>query len=548
MYTLTAPLHFVRTLASSRVTAGCLTVVALLSAACADSASNLTAPLPSPSPIIGSFADASKFAVLAKDAVLCTDGAITGDVGTFSVAPTASVTQSSCPIVGTVRMGEEVAQQAFEYFLSAHAALAPKPGDVCTTLTGTLAGVTLSPGIYCFAAAATLTGVLTLEGPADGLFIFKVGASGSGALTATNLTVVLAGGAKAQNVAWYVADAATLTTSAFQGSLLAGTAITLTGGSVNGNAWAKGVVTITGTAVNGSLSAVIPVAFITVAPDSAALLANGTTQFSAIGTDANGHVVAITPVWSVVNGGGSIEPHTGLFTAGAGAGTFSSTIRASSGAIAGTATVIVTAIAPPPAVVNLGSAAPNGIMAGTAVRCVIGGIVNGDVSIAPGNTLTGFGPCVITGAQHLGDSVAAQGQLDLTSAYDLLAGLACGATISADLGGTTQAAGVYCSASSIGVTGTLTLDGAGDPNARFVFQAGSALTTAGQIVLINGAQAKNVYWQVGSSATLGTGSQWQGTILAMTSITLVDEAQLVGRALARIGAVSLGTNSVITLP
>jgi len=98
------------------------------------------------------------------------------------------------------------------------------------------------------------------------------------------------------------------------------------------------------------------------------------------------------------------------------------------------------------------------------------------------------------------------------------------------------------------VTGTVTLDGNGDPNAVFVFQAGSALTTAGSVALINGAQAKNVYWQVGSSATLGTASAWQGSILALTSITLNDTATMIGRALARNGAVTLGTNNTITLP
>ena len=98
------------------------------------------------------------------------------------------------------------------------------------------------------------------------------------------------------------------------------------------------------------------------------------------------------------------------------------------------------------------------------------------------------------------------------------------------------------------MTGTLTLDGGGDPDATFVFQAGSSLITAGNIELINGAQAKNVYWQVGSSATLGTGSQWQGNIPALSSITLVETATLIGRALARNGAVSLGTGNTITLP
>jgi hypothetical protein len=111
-----------------------------------------------------------------------------------------------------------------------------------------------------------------------------------------------------------------------------------------------------------------------------------------------------------------------------------------------------------------------------------------------------------------------------------------------------MAAGVYCTAIGINVTGVLTLDGGGDPNANFVFQAGSSLTTAGNIVLQNGAQAKNVYWQVGSSATLGSGSQFQGNILALASIDMVAGANLTGRALARNGSVSLTTNNIITLP
>jgi hypothetical protein len=230
-------------------------------------------------------------------------------------------------------------------------------------------------------------------------------------------------------------------------------------------------------------------------------------------------------------------------------GTFTNTVRASSGTIAGTATVTVSTVAAAP-IVSLGTAAPNGIMAGTAFTCVTGGRIEADIAISPGSTVTGFPPCVITGVQNLANAIADQAQIDLTDAYNTLAGLPCppANVIVANLGGTTKAAGVYCSASGIGVTGALTLDGGGDPNATFVFQAGSGLTTAGDIILINGAQAKNVYWQVGSSATIGTASQWKGNILALSSITLVDNANLLGRALARNGAVSLGTNNTITLP
>ncbi|MEP7067474.1 MAG: ice-binding family protein [Gemmatimonadota bacterium] len=298
---------------------------------------------------------------------------------------------------------------------------------------------------------------------------------------------------------------------------------------------------------NRDVSAPNSLSSIAVTPNPQTLPPGTTAQFTATGTDGAGNPISITPTWSVVNSGGSVDAASGLFTAGATTGTFTGTLRASSGGKSGLATIIVSADAPVP-IANLGTAAPNGIMAGTAVTCVTGGTISANVSISPGNTITGFGPCVITGVQHLGDAVALQGQNDLTTTYNTLAGLPCGAAIVGDLGGTTLLPGVYCTASTIGVTGTVTLNGNGDPNSTFVFQAGTGLTTAGNVVLINGAQAKNVWWQVGSSATLGTSSQWKGNIVALTSITLVDNATLVGRALARNGAVSLGSFNSITLP
>ena len=333
------------------------------------------------------------------------------------------------------------------------------------------------------------------------------------------------------------------TTGVFTAGAVAGTftnTVKATSGAISGFA----TVTVT------TVAPPVPIlASITVTPNPGTVNTNATLTFTATGRDANGNIIAITPTWSVVNGGGTINVLTGAFTAGAVTGTFANTVRATVGTISGLATVVVASPAPTP-IVNLGAAAPNGIMAGTAFTCVIGGLINADIAISPGSTVTGFPPCVITGVRHLADAIAAQAQIDLTTAYNTLAGLPCppANAIVANLGGTTKAAGVYCTASGIGVTGFLTLDGGGDPNSVFVFQAGTSLTTAGSVILINGAQAKNVYWQVGSSATIGTASQWQGNILALTSITLVDNANLIGRALARNGAVSLGTNNVITLP
>jgi len=288
-----------------------------------------------------------------------------------------------------------------------------------------------------------------------------------------------------------------------------------------------------------------PLASITVTPNPDTVSINGQTQFIATGRDASGNLVALTiaPTWSVDSGGGTIISTTGLFTAGLTTGTFPNTVKATVGTVNGTATVVVIVAQP---FLDLGTAAPNGIMAGTAVTCTTSGLINADVSISPGITITG--PCTISGTTHLNDATAIQNQIDLTAAFDKLAALPCPAANvigAADIGGTTKTAGVYCSGSTIGVTGNLILDGGGDPNAVFVFQAGSSLTTAGNVILANGAQAKNVYWLVGADATI-TGSM-KGNIVAYMSITLNTATALIGRALARKGAVTENI-SVITLP
>jgi len=292
-----------------------------------------------------------------------------------------------------------------------------------------------------------------------------------------------------------------------------------------------------------------PLFTITVTPNPDTLVIGGTQQFTAVGKDAGLNVVPIPPplVWSVVNSGGSIVAATGLFTAGGATGTFANTVRATSGAIFGSATVVV--IPTPPPIAPLGSLPGVGILAGSTVTCITGGIVNADIDIYAGTALVGFGPCVLTGTKHLADAVAQQAQADLLILYNTEVALPCGTVIgTADIGGSVLPAGVYCSGSTIGVTGNLTLDGGGDPNATFVFQAGSSLTGVGNIILINRAQAKNVFWVNAAAATIGVGSAWQGNILAVSSITLNDNVTLLGRALTRIGAVTLGNNNVITLP
>jgi hypothetical protein len=332
------------------------------------------------------------------------------------------------------------------------------------------------------------------------------------------------------------------------------------GGTINGAALftagtATGTFPNTVRAATGSISGTATVhviagtlASITVTPDPVSLPVNATQQFTAVGKDAFGTVVPISPTWSVVANGGAIIS-TGLFSAGTLAGTFPNTVKATSGTTSGFATVMVTSVVVPAPLIALGAAATHGILAGSTVTCVDLGLIAAGVSVWPGSAITGFGPCVITGARHAADAYAQTAQASLTTAYDQLNGLPCGATLTADLGGRTLQPGVYCSLSSQALTGEMFFDALGDPNASFVIKAASTLTTAtARVTLLNGAQAKNIYWLVGSSATLGVGSAMQGNIIAFTSITLVDNSTLLGRALARNGAVTLGTNNVITMP
>jgi Ice-binding-like len=246
MYAHNVPKRLARALAP-RFAAGVVVTLALLSAACSnDSASRINAPSLSasmdkshtPAASGPSLGTASGFAALAggpaSGAVTCTGSTVNGNVGVVSPG---TFTNTGCTINGTVNPN---ATAAYADFLLAYHALAAVSCD--QTLTGTLAGVTLSPGVYCFTAAAALTGTLTLNGPANGVWIFKIGSGGTGALTGNSFSVVMAGGATTQcpNVYWWVAQAATMTDSHFLGTILAGADITVTRGTFIGDALAGG--------------------------------------------------------------------------------------------------------------------------------------------------------------------------------------------------------------------------------------------------------------------------------------------------------------------
>ena len=186
------------------------------------------------------------------------------------------------------------------------------------------------------------------------------------------------------------------------------------------------------------------------------------------------------------------------------------------------------------------------VLAGSTVTNTGSTTVSGDVGVCPGTAVTGFPPGSTGGTIHINDGVASLAQASLTAGYIDAAGRAGGTSVAGDLVGRTLDAGVYTSTSSLANSGDLTLDAQGNPNAVFIFQIASTLITGSgsHIILANGATACNVFWQVGSSATLGTNSVFAGNIMALTSITITTGVNLDGRALARNGAVTLDSDVI----
>ncbi len=202
--------------------------------------------------------------------------------------------------------------------------------------------------------------------------------------------------------------------------------------------------------------------------------------------------------------------------------------------------------------VDLGVAASFGVLAGTTVTNAPGPqtIINGDLGVYPGTAITGFPPGIVTGNTYAGGPVAANAQAALAVAYDDASGRSTApVTVAGNLGGQTLPPGLYKSTSSLAVSsGDLTLDGQGDPNAVFIFQIASTFTmTSGRkVILVRGAQPKNIFWQIGTSATFGTTSIIKGTILAGISITMETGATLDGKALAKNGGVTIGGGTAVT--
>jgi hypothetical protein len=319
----------------------------------------------------------------------------------------------------------------------------------------------------------------------------------------------------------------------------------------------SGMVSVTITA--GALATIV------VAPGSIVMIAAGTQQYTAVGKDASNNVVSITPVWSVVASGGTIAA-AGLFTAGGVAGTYTNTVKATSGAIFGTATVGVTAAGAGPAAVNLGSAINYVILAKSAISNVPTSAITGDLGLSPAaaSFITGFS-LTLPAASPYSTSAQVTGQVfasdyntptpsnlttavsDMQTAYTDAAGrvtpdfseLATGA-----IGGLTLARGLYKWTNTVTIDSDVTLNGSATDVWIFQIAGGITQASAVQVHLTGGALAKNVFWQAFGAVAIGTTAHMEGIILSQTSITLATGATVNGRLLAQT-AVSLAGNTVV---
>jgi hypothetical protein len=508
---------------------------------------------------------AGGFAVLAASTVTNAGASrITGDLG---LSPGISVTGFPPGIlVGTLHVSDSTTARAQLDLTTAYNDAAGRTLDAIV-LAGNLGGRTLAPGLYKSTSSLEISsGDLTLDAQGDpnAVFIFQMGST---LVTTTGRQVILVGGAQAANIYWQVGSSATLgVSSVFKGNILALASITAsTGASVDGRLLARtAAVTLDGNAVVRPSSIVAPVDVTAPIVGTMAPL-NGATGVAVNGTIVANFNEAMAPSsinattfnvkqgTAAVAGTVSYANQTAVFTPMSiltPLTLYSATITTGAVDVAGnplaanmawnfTTGSTVGAVPSP----GLGTFE---ILAGSTVTSTGATTVTGNLGVSPGTAVTGFPPGILVNTLHAGDPAAAQAQLELTKAYDDAAGRTVGAIgIAGNLGGRTLTPGLYKSTSSLEISsGDLTLDAQGNANAVFIFQMGSTLvtTTGRKVILAGGAQAANIIWQVGSSATLGVSSVFKGNILAMASITVNNGATVEGRLLARTGAVTLDSN------
>jgi hypothetical protein len=483
---------------------------------------------------------AAPYSVLAWTAVVSTDStSVSGDVG---VSPESDVRGFPPGIVGgDINADNSAAASAQGDLDAAFVALAAKTPT--TELSGDLNGTTLPPGVVHSTAALALTGTLTLDAAndADAIFVIQVNAALN---TAAASKVVLINGARASNVFWVVEGAAGIGANAsFAGTILSRGAITVgAGAELIGRALSRGTVTLAGNTIR-----------FTVAPPPTMTIDGGltvTTKDSTPTLTGTSNAPDNSPI-KVTVGGETLTTSlsnvgTWAVTASAlNAGTYPvvAKVRDPSGNGSSAAQALTVEINPP--TVDLGAATSYSVLAGVSVVNSANTALSGDLGVSPGNVVRGFRPGTLAGTIHAGDTAATTAQAHLFAALEDASARSSHTEFTGDLNGRTFHLGVHHTSAAISLTGTVTLDAEGDPDAVFIFQTNGALNTAAgsTVKLANGANASNIFWIVAGAGGTGAASSFSGNILARGAITLGDGTVMVGQALSR-DTVTLANNTM----
>ncbi len=486
---------------------------------------------------------AQTFSILSGTAVVNTGvTTVSGDVG---VSPAGTVTGFPTGAVGgDLHVNDAAAAAAQSALLAAYNDLKGRSAD--DQIIVDLGGLTFQPGVYHSTAALGLTGTVILDGGGDldATFVFQTDAAFN---TAASSSVVLANGAQAANVYWVVTGAAgTGASTTLSGTIFAVGAITLGAGTtLIGRALSRGAVTLAGSTIR--FTAALPP---TITIDGGGTATTKDTTPTITGTS---NAAALSPVTvriagqtlhTTIGGGGTWS----VTAAELAAGTYQLVAKVRDAAGNGTAVSQLLTVEVNPAPVDLGTAESYGVLAVTAITNTGTTVLNGDLGISPGVTVAGFeSPSAVNGTQHVNDSAAATAQSDLLTALNEVSARTPHTEIAGDLGGQTFHIGLHHQTAALALTGTVTLDAEGNPDAIFIFVTDAAFNTAASssVVLANGAQAANVYWVVAGAAGTGASTTLSGTILARGAITLGASTVLSGRALSR-DAVTLTGNTITT--
>jgi hypothetical protein len=495
-----------------------------------------------PDPVV--LGTAGAYSVLAVTSVVNTGATtLSGDLG---VSPGGSV--SGFPpgtVSGEVHLGDTAAVAAQTDLLTAIGDASGRAPH--SELSGDLGGRTFHAGVRHSTTALALTGTVTLDGEndPDAVFIFQADAAFD---TAASSVVNLVNGAQAGNVFWVVQGAAgTGASTLFAGTIMARGAVSLGAGTeLIGRALSRGSVTMAGNPIRFTVA--LPPT-ITINGDAAATTQDATPTISGTTTVASGRPVTVTvagqALTTTVQPGGVWSVTATTLAAGAHPVVAKAKDAAGNGAT--TTQSLTVEVSPDP--VALGTAAGFSVLAGTAVANSGPTDVSSDVGVSPGGVVGGFPPGIIGGQLHVNDDAAVSAQNALLAAITDASGRTAHTEVTGDLGGRTFGVGVHHSTAALALTGTVTLDGRGDPNAVFIFQGDAALNTAagGTVVLTNGAQASNVFWVVDGAVGTGANTSFAGTILSSGAVTFGDGTSLVGRVLSRDG-VTLANNTISDTP